>query len=123
MGELIHLSHLGFLGVSKLQEQLRQGQKCYAKLDLSQSIQEVPCVENKLFLVLVWELHALERSVFDGFERDEGGKERKSCLGRCITPKGLQLKAGGQGDLGLDHTAAFPSLQDIVPCGETVDRK
>lgn len=41
----------------------------------------------------------------------------------CITPRSLQLKAGGQGDLGLDHTAAFPSLQDLVPCGETVDRQ
>lgn len=94
----IHLSHLGFLGVSELQKQLRQGQKCYAELDLSQSIQEVPYVEHKLFLVLVWELHALDILYLVGFR---GMKERrgKFCLERCITPRGLQLQAGGQDDI------------------------
>lgn len=117
----IYLFHLGFLDVSKLQEQIQQGQKCYAELDLSQSIQEVPGVV--LFLVLVWELH-VECSVFDGSRGMKEGRRGKFCLERCIPPRGLQFKAGGQGDiLGLDHTAAFSSLQDIVPRGETVDRR
>lgn len=72
----IHLSHLGFLGVSELQKHNSgKAKKYYAELDLSQSIQEVPC------FVLVWELHALESFVLGGFERDEGGKEKKVLFG------------------------------------------
>lgn len=78
MGELTYPPvSPGVLGCFRTAKtQLRQGQKCYAELDLSQSVQEVACVEHKLFLVLVWELHALESSVLGGFE-DEGGKERE----------------------------------------------
>lgn len=38
-------------------------------------------MEHKLFLVLVWELHALEHSVLGGFERDEGEEEREVLFG------------------------------------------
>lgn len=62
---------------------------------------------HKLFLVLVWELHTPEHSELGVFERDEGGKEREI----LYHTKGAAL--------GLDHTAAFPSLQDIV----TMDRR
>lgn len=59
-----------------------------------------------------------------GFERDDGEKEREVLFGEGYCTRGRQLKPGGQGNtVCLDHTAAFPSVQDTVPCGVTVERR
>lgn len=41
----------------------------------------------RIFLVLVLELHALEHSVFDGFDRDEGEEEREVLFGGVYNTK------------------------------------
>lgn len=95
MGELTYPPvSPGVLGCYRAAKtQLRQRQKCYAELDFSQNIQEVPCVEHKLFLVLVWELHALEHSVLGGFERDEGEEEREVLFGEVYHTTGTAAQS------------------------------
>lgn len=94
MGDLTHSPvSPEVLGCFKAARTTRQGQKCYAELDLSRSIQEVPCVENTLFLVQVLELCALEHSVFDGFERDEGEKEREVLFAEVYHTKGTAAQS------------------------------
>lgn len=108
----IYLSHLGFLGVTELQKHNSGNAKSVMLNWISTKVsQEVLCVEHKFFLVLVWELHALEHSVLGGFERDEGEEEREVLFGEMYHTTGTAAQSWRTGcHPCLDHTTAFPSL-------------
>lgn len=80
-------------------------------------------MEHKLLLVLAWEFHALECSVLGGLRGMRERRRGKYCLERCITPRGLQLKAGGRVSSLSGSYSSFPFSPGHSALWMTVDRR